>query len=302
MINHKKGKAKAKTEKETCLTVLENDELLSFLIARLPRQSRNNVKSLLTHRQVSVDDEVISMHNYPLQAGQKVRVDWGKARGEINLQGLKILFEDQYLIAVEKPARMLSVAAASAEPTAYNILSGYLRQSTAKSRIFIVHRLDRDTSGAMLFAKSAAVQETLQNEWKDVVLERSYAAVVEGSVAKEQGTITSWLKENKAFKVYSSRTPGDGQKAVTHYRVLKKNNAYSLLDVKLETGRKNQIRVHLQDIGHSVVGDKKYGATKNPLHRLGLHAQTLSFVHPVTGHKMSINSPLPPEFLSLFGK
>jgi len=163
-----------------------------------------------------------------------------------------------------------------------------------------LHRLDRDTSGVMMFAKSEKIQQLLQNAWKEAVLERSYIAVVEGLVTKEEGTITSWLTESKAFIMYSSRTPNGGQKAVTHYQVLKKNKNYSLLEVKLETGRKNQIRVHMKDIGHSIIGDKKYGATKHPIGRLGLHARVLAFTHPVTGEEVRYETDIPKVFLSLF--
>jgi len=152
----------------------------------------------------------------------------------------------------------------------------------------------------MMFAKTEEIKKSLQNSWKDVVLERSYAVVVEGFVAKDQGTITSWLKENFALKMYSSSIPNDGQKAVTHYQVLKKNNSYSLLEVKLDTGRKNQIRVHMQDLHHSVIGDKKYGGAKSPINRLGLHAQLLAFKHPISGEKVSFESQIPKEFLRLF--
>ena len=153
-----------------------------------------------------------------------------------------------------------------------------------------------------MFAKSEKVQQLLQNAWKEVVLERSYIAVVEGLVTQEQGTITSWLTESKAFIMYSSRTPNGGQKAVTHYQVLQKNKNYSLLEVKLETGRKNQIRVHMKDIGHSVIGDKKYGATKHPIGRLGLHARVLAFKHPITGEEVRYETDIPKEFLNLFNQ
>jgi len=151
-----------------------------------------------------------------------------------------------------------------------------------------------------MFAKSEKVQQMLQKAWKEAVLERTYIVVVEGPVTKEEGTITSWLTESKAFIMYSSRTPNDGQKAITHYRVLKKNKHYSLLEVKLETGRKNQIRVHMKDIGHSVIGDKKYGAIKQPIARLGLHARVLAFKHPITGEEVRYETAIPQEFLNLF--
>ncbi|MCO5388226.1 MAG: RNA pseudouridine synthase [Desulfosporosinus sp.] len=163
-----------------------------------------------------------------------------------------------------------------------------------------MHRLDRETSGVMMFAKSEKVQQLLQKAWKEAVLERTYVVVVEGMVTKEEGTITSWLTESKAFIMYSSRTPNDGQKAITHYRVLKKNKHYSLLEVELETGRKNQIRVHMKDIGHSVIGDKKYGATKHPIGRIGLHARVLAFKHPITGEVVRYETDIPKEFLNLF--
>jgi 23S rRNA pseudouridine1911/1915/1917 synthase len=152
----------------------------------------------------------------------------------------------------------------------------------------------------MLFAKSEAVKDKLQESWNDTIIERTYIAVVEGAVEKQEGTITSYLSEDKVFKMHSSPKPGSGKEAITHFSVLKKNNAYSLLKVNLETGRKNQIRIHMQEIGHCVAGDKKYGATTSPIKRLGLHAQQLSFIHPVTGEKMNFETKIPRVFLRLF--
>ena len=151
-----------------------------------------------------------------------------------------------------------------------------------------------------MFAKSREIQQILQNAWNKDVIERSYVVVVEGRVQQDQGSITSWLKENKARVMYSSPTPDDGQKAVTHYQVLKKNDEYSLLQVRLETGRKNQIRIHMKDLGHSIIGDKKYGATQNPVNRLGLHARVLVFRHPVTGEELRFETPTPKKFIRLF--
>lgn len=287
--------------KETYLKVTEETELLKFLLAQLPGKGRNNIKSLLAHGQIAVEHQVITQFNHPLKIGQQVSVNWTKLREDSQNQGLKVLFEDQAIIVIEKQAGLLSIAAAQEkEQTAYSILSKHVKKADPKHRIFVVHRLDKDTSGVMMFAKSEEVQQLLQNAWKEVVLERSYVVVAEGTMTQGQGTITSWLKENKSLLMYSSQTPNDGQKAVTHYQVLKKNKKYSLLEVKLETGRKNQIRVHMQDLGHSVVGDKKYGATQNPIKRLGLHARVLTFKHPVTGAEMRFESAIPKEFLSLF--
>jgi len=296
-----KPKTKTGKDKKTCIEVTEQSELMKFLISKLPDKSRSDIKSLLAHRQISVDNEVITQFNHALKMGQQVVVNWAKVLIEKQPEGLKIVFEDPYIIIIEKQAGLLSIATTTEkEQTAYSVLSEHVKKRDSKNKIFVLHRLDRDTSGVMMFAKSEKIQQLLQNAWKEVVLERSYVAVVEGQVTKEQGTITSWLTESKAFIMYSSRTPNDGQKAVTHYKVLKQNKNYSLLEVNLETGRKNQIRVHMKDIGHSIIGDKKYGATKHPIGRLGLHARLLAFRHPVTGEEVRYETDIPKVFLSLF--
>ncbi|MDP4125709.1 MAG: RluA family pseudouridine synthase [Bacillota bacterium] len=291
----------ASKSKQTCLSVTEPAELLKFLQAQIPSRSRNNLKSLLEHHQICVDQNIVTQYNYPLEIGQEVVVNWSKVLVEKQPQGLKIVFEDPYIIVIEKQAGLLSIATATEkEQTAYSILSDHVKKRDPKNKIFVLHRLDRETSGVMMFAKSEKIQKSLQDAWKEAVLERTYVVVVEGNVTKEQGTITSWLTESKTFMMYSSRTPNGGQKAVTHYKVLKKNKHYSLLEVRLETGRKNQIRVHMKDIGHSVIGDKKYGSTKHPLSRLGLHARVLAFRHPVSGEEVRYETDIPKEFLNLF--
>ncbi len=300
MPQYQKLRANPGKLRQTSLQVTEPSELMKFLLAQMPGKGRNNIKQLLAHRQIIVDDVVVTQYNHPLGAGQQVIINWTKVPEQPALR-LEILFEDSYLIVIKKPAGLLSIATAQEkEQTAYSILSEHLKKTNPQHRIFVVHRLDRETSGVMLFAKSVEIQQALQNAWQEVVLERLYVAVAEGQVSKAQGSITSWLKESKTLLMYSSRTPNDGQKAITHYRVLKQNKLYSLLELELETGRKNQIRVHLQDLGHSIIGDKKYGSTKNPLQRLGLHARVLAFRHPVTGQTVRFETPIPPEFLNLF--
>jgi|SRR5680860_56373 len=302
---HIPSKLRAKTgkEKQTHLEVTENTELMKFLLGAVPNKSRSDIKSLLAHHQISVDNEITTQYNYPLEIGQQVVVTWTKVLMEKQPQGLNIVYEDSDIIIIEKQAGLLSIATVTEkEQTAYSILSEHVKKRNPKNKIFVLHRLDRDTSGVMMFAKSEKVQQLLQNAWKEVVLERSYVAVVEGTVGQEEGTIISWLTESKAFIMYSSRTPNGGQKAVTHYKVLQKNKNYSLLEVKLETGRKNQIRVHMKDIGHSVIGDKKYGATKHPISRLGLHARVLAFSHPITGEDVRYETDIPKEFLNLFSQ
>ena len=220
-------------------------------------------------------------------------------------KGLEVIYEDDWLIAVIKPAGMLSMSTGKAgEVTAYSILSDY-------SRVFIVHRLDRDTSGLLLFAKDEETKLSLQENWSEAVLERKYVAILEGHVSSDEGWIESWLYENpKSMKVHCyglrhednpDRPPRkDWQFAATHCRTLERmvigGKPYTKVEFELETGRKNQIRVHSEWIGHPIAGDKKYGAQSNPVGRLALHAQTLSFIHPWTGRTMKFTSPLPKEF------
>jgi 23S rRNA pseudouridine1911/1915/1917 synthase len=290
-----------RAQQELRFKVAKPEELFAFLQAQLPHKSRKELKSLLAHQQVRVADQVVSQFNHPLRQGQTVTVNTGKVAREKKIPGLEILYEDTVLLVINKQAGLLSIATAKEkERTAYSLLNEYVAKKDPRHRVFIVHRLDRETSGIMMFAKSKEVQQSLQHNWQETVRERGYLAVVEGVPDKTAGTVTSWLKENKNLLVYSSPVRGEGQKAVTHYRVLKSNNYYALIETKLETGRKNQIRVHMQDLGHSVVGDKKYGAIKNPLKRLGLHAHRLVFTHPVTGKLMRFETEVPAVFARLF--
>jgi len=276
--------------------------LLRFLLDALAGQGRNSVKSILARGQVSVDGKAVTAYNYPLEPGQVVAVDKVKTPEGPPLVGLTILHEDEHIIVVNKEAGLLSVAATPQEnePTAYRQLMEHVRAAGPRNRIFIVHRLDRDTSGVMVFAKSERIQQAMQNTWRDTVHERLYVALVEGAVKNPEGTITSWLKENSALKMYSSPHPNDGQHAITHYKLLQSNRQFSLLEVRLETGRKNQIRVHMQDIGHPIVGDKKYGSRMKPIGRLGLHARVLSLTHPVTGEQLRFETKIPKLFLHPF--
>jgi 23S rRNA pseudouridine1911/1915/1917 synthase len=283
--------------------VSDPTELMKFLSTRMPDKSRKTIKSLLSHHQISVDHKIITQFNHPLKTGQQVLVTWTKVQQGNRHKGLTIIFEDSYIIVIEKHSGLLSIATdKEKERTAFRLLSDQAKEADPRKRIFVVHRLDREASGLMMFAKSKAVQEVMQKAWQEDVLERTYTVVVEGLVKDDQNTITSWLKENKARMMYSSSTPHDGQKAVTHYRVLKKNNNFSLLEVKLETGRKNQIRIHMKDIGHCIVGDKKYGSVQDPINRLGLHARVLAFRHPVTGDELRFETPIPKIFLRLFNE
>lgn len=286
--------------RQTRFQVSEPNELMKFLMEKLPNQGRNNIKSLLSHRQVLVDGQVLSQYNHPLQIGQEVLIDWSLVRDEETIKGLKIIYEDSEIIVIDKPAGLLSMASDKEKIfTAYHQLTDHVRLSNPENRIFIVHRLDRDTSGVMMFAKNEEVKHLLQDAWKEIVVDRAYVAVVEGRVEPEEGKIRSWLKESKTKLMYSSFQPGDGLEAVTNYKVLKASADYSLLEIRLETGRKNQIRVHMKELGHSIAGDKKYGASSNPIGRLGLHASILAFHHPLSGELMRFETEVPKKFSRL---
>ncbi len=297
-INPEKGSPKL-----IQIVVTKNSELLKFLIDQLKGKSRTTVKALLAHRQVSVENHTITQFDYPVLAGQQVTITMGKIPEEIKYKGLRILFEDPYLIVIEKEAGMLSIATAKEKLlTTYSILSGHVKRENPNNRIFVVHRLDRDTSGIMMFAKSEEVQSVMQRAWQNAVIERTYVAVVEGVVENDEGTIHSFLKENKALVMYSTKVPGEGDEAITHYKVLRRGDEITLVEVKLETGRKNQIRVHMKELGHPVVGDKKYGAKTNLIGRTCLHARVLAFIHPITGTEVRYETAVPGRFMSVFAR
>ena len=287
--------------KEVALKVSEATELMKFLIEKFPEKSRTTIKSMLAHKQITVDEMVTTKFDFPLKRGQMVFLNKKKSDEKPRFRGLRLVYEDADLIVIDKGSGLLSIASETEKTkTAYSMLSEYVKKFDPRNLIFIVHRLDRDTSGLMMFAKNKKVQEILQKDWNDSIIDRSYVVVVEGIVEKEEGTIISWMKENKALVMYSSQTPDDGQKAITNYKLLKSGKQFSMLEVKLETGRKNQIRVHMKDLGHPVTGDKKYGAKLNPIGQMGLHARVLSFKHPVTGKTMRFDTPIPGKFLKVF--
>ena len=214
---------------------------------------------------------------------------------------LRIIFEDSDLIVVEKKEGLLTVTTGrESETTAFLILKNYVKKSSTRNKIYTVHRLDRETSGVILFAKHSDAQHILRDNWHEIVTKRVYVAVVEGKVEKESDRIVSWLTENEiSLKISSSRTDNGGKEAITNYRVIKSNDEFSLLEIELETGRKNQIRVHMESIGHPIVGDRKYGSTTT-IGRLALHARVLEFYHPMTSEPLHFETPVPKEFLKVF--
>jgi 23S rRNA pseudouridine1911/1915/1917 synthase len=273
--------------------------LLAFLLEHVRGKSRNNVKSMLSRGQVKVDGRGTTRFDEPLAPGQTVTVS--RYVSASPALPFPILFEDGELIVIDKPAGLLSVATEKKEAaTAYRMLSDYLGGDAPGERIHVVHRLDRDTSGVLLFAKNRALKLALQENWNSLVKKRGYLAVVEGAVEQKSGTIRSSLHETRTHLVYSGAPRGGGKEAVTRYHVVREGRGYSLLDVEIDTGRKNQIRAHMKEMGHPVAGDRLYGAASDPLGRLGLHASELTLVHPSSGETLHFTAGTPAAFGRLF--
>ncbi|MEG0035701.1 MAG: RluA family pseudouridine synthase [Oscillospiraceae bacterium] len=268
------------SKQDIIFEVKEDGGLLECVRKELAQLPAGKTKSLLEHRLISVDGVITSRFDYPVKCGQRIKINM-TGQGSYNCP-LPIVYEDDDLLAVNKPAGLLSVATdTEKENTAIRLL----RDSDIGS-LFVVHRLDRDTSGVLLFAKSEEMRDILQNSWDETV-KREYIAVCEGVFANKSGRCDSLLRETTTHMVYSVQS-GEGKRAITNYEVIKENGKFSYLRVSIETGRKNQIRVHMKDLSHPIVGDKKYGATGNPLGRLGLHASLLGITHPRTGEALTI--------------
>ena len=317
-------------------TVAHDGPLLKYLYEIFPNQSKTGVKNLLSKGQVLVNGEQRTAFDHPLKAGDALlilpkaismaRETGVNAREEVEKNGVKIVFEDDNYVVADKPAGLLTVSTARGsqsktgkkEATLYAILNAYVK-ATARARrkedlasgrtpdrstakIWIVHRLDQGTSGLVVFAKNEHAKDVLQSRWKELVIERRYVAFLENKLEKESGAIQSWLVESpKSLIVYSyPEEVRNGQLAITHYKVLdyvhRGKNVYTKAEFSLESGRKNQIRVHAASIGHPIAGDKKYGAETDPVHRLALHAMTLVFRNPMSGEIVRLKSPLPEVF------
>jgi len=289
--------------KFTAYPVKEAGELMDFLMKAQNGISRTTAKSQLSKRLVYVDNAITTQYNFPLKPGMKVQINKEKEKKEFRSNLLKIVYEDTYLLVVDKRQGLLTIGTdKQKERTAHSILNEYVQRSGKQHRVYVVHRLDKDTSGLLVFAKDEKTKFTLQDYWNEIVKERRYVAILSGEMEKDNGTVTSWLKDNKMYVTYSSMMNNGGDKAITHYKTIKRANEYSLVELELETGRKNQIRVHMQELKHPVIGDPKYGNTDNPLGRLALHAYKLCFYHPITGDLMEFETPYPPAFKKLMLK
>lgn len=271
-------------------------KLMEFIMKKMDGISRTKVKQYLSNGSVMVDGERTSKFDFDLQPGMTVEIGKPTAKERFYSKWLKVVYEDKYLVVIDKKEGLLTNSPTKEQDTAQSILNQYFTASQQRCRAHTIHRLDRDTSGLMLFAKDKKIAMSFEENWKEKVYDRRYVAVVEGRLEPREGTVESWLKDNKMFVTYSSPTDNGGKYAITHYQVLVSNNRYSLVDFHLETGRKNQIRVHAQDLGHPIVGDEKYGSTDNSLGRLCLHAYRLCFIHPVTGKEHEFETPFPKVF------
>jgi len=274
--------------------------LMEYAARQLPDIKRTRIKQMLAHNQIAVNDIPQRQFDYELKEGDKVKVNFVREFKVFRHRRMKIVYEDEDIIIIDKGYGLLSMGNDKASnETAYSILRDYVKWNNPINKIFIVHRLDRDTSGLMMFAKTMKAKEAMQHNWNNMVLNRKYLAVVEGHPEEDNGVIKSYLAENSQYEVYSTDDPEKGQLAVTRYKTLNRGTKYTLLEVELDTGRKNQIRVHMKDLGHPISGDHKYGAGSSPIRRLCLHAQTLRFIHPTTRKEMNFSTPIPPAFLSL---
>lgn len=274
--------------------------LLEFLLANV-KDSRTKIKATLQGHGIKVNGKYVTQFDYRLEPGMKVAVSKTKKNQQcLKSRYVRIVYEDRWIVVVEKNVGILSMAAGHSSLNVKSVLDDYFHKSHQRCRAHVVHRLDRDTSGLMVYAKDMETEQILEKNWHDIVYDRRYVAVVSGEIEQEGGTVANWLKDNKAYVTYSSPVDNGGKYAVTHFHVLARTTDHSLVEFKLETGRKNQIRVHTADIGHPVCGDTKYGNGDDPLHRLCLHAYMLCFIHPVTRGRMEFETPVPTAFRRMF--
>lgn len=276
-------------------------QLIAFIMEKMHGMSRNRAKALISNRVVLVNNVITTHPLAELKPGDVVQLDRSKHKKSFHCKELDIVFEDPYLFIIDKHPGLLSMSNNSRQQTVQTVLNRYLEKGGGRNTSHLVHRLDRDTSGLMVYAKDVQTQQSLINSWQQLVTDRRYLALVKGEFEQTRGRVQSWLTEDKKFITHSSPVDNGGKYAVTHYNVLASSNGYSLVECELETGRKNQIRVHMADLGHPVVGDRKYGSDEDPMRRLGLHAYMLCFTHPVTGKHMRFETPVPFCFEKLLG-
>ncbi|MBO5414087.1 MAG: RluA family pseudouridine synthase [Bacilli bacterium] len=274
--------------------VKEKMILIDFL-EKVLKKSHKDAKKLLTNKQILVNNKINSKYNTQLNVGDTIIINSFNTN---NMDSkVEILYEDKDIIVVNKPAGLLTIATENEkEKTLYHLVSDYTKKSNKNNKVFIIHRLDKETSGIVILAKNEKIKKLYQNNWDDLVLYRGYTAVLEGTLPKYRGKIVQYLKENRdSFKVYVT-DKNNGKKAVTLYKVLKENDNYTLVDIEIQTGRKNQIRVAFSSMGYPILGDQKYGSIDKSLKRLALHAYKLTLINPVNKKKMDFEIKVPDEF------
>lgn len=270
--------------------ISEEQSLLEALARHYPDSSKSTLRSWLKQGRITVDGQIAKNASLVIKKGQSLTVE---SRKRSVGKGLRIIYEDRHLVAIDKPSGVLSVATAfDAEETAH----AWLKAHYHPKRVHVVHRLDQDTSGVMLFALTEESRDRLKKTFHEHDLKRVYVAIVEGQFDAPKGRWQSHLYEDATYVVRPTPHPNKGRLAITHYEVVRSSPRYSWLELTLETGRKNQIRVHCQQAGHPVAGDKKYGALTDPIGRLCLHARLLACRHPLTGKAMRFESPSPASF------
>ena len=280
--------------------VKQDDTLLNFLLNNV-KESRSKIKATLQGRGIKVNGKTVTQFDFPVAKGTKIDVSKTKRNNDkLKSRYVKIVYEDQYLVVIEKNIGILSMAAGHKSLNVKAVLDDYFKKSRQRCTAHVVHRLDRDTSGLMIYAKDMETEQILEHNWHDIVFDRRYVAVLSGEMEEDEGTIENWLKDNKAYVTYSSPVDNGGKYAITHFRTLDRTTEHSLVEFKLETGRKNQIRVHSADMNHPVCGDVKYGNGDDPIHRLCLHAYMLCFYHPVTRQPMEFQTMIPAQFRHIF--
>ena len=288
------------SNKYTDYKVTKPCQLLEFLMTFVPGNTRTKAKKLLSMKMVYVDKVITTQFDTLLRPGQLVQIAQKGNPHELKSKYVELVYEDAFLLVVRKEAGIVSVPMpGTRELSVKSILDEYVKRRNKRFSVHTVHRLDRGTSGLMLFAKRRDIQQEFINHWHEIITDRRYVALVQGEVEKENGTVTSWLSDDKQYVVFSSPINNGGKYAVTHYKTIQRKNGFSLMELKLETGRTNQIRVHMKELGHPVLGDEKYGADESPAKRLCLHAFRLNFYHPVTKEIMKFETPVPDEFKKL---
>ncbi len=288
------------TPQETIFTVKEPTTLLPFIQSALDGISHTRAKAILKGGGVTVDHKIRQQYDYPLEPGMTVGISKRKPGPTLTSKFIKLVYEDADLVVIEKSPGILSMATSHHAFCVKKLLDEYFHRTRQHCNAHVVHRLDRDTSGLLVYAKTLRAEQILEHNWHEIVTDRRYVALVSGQLPQEQGTCKSWLKDNKAYFTLSSPVDNGGKYAVTHYRQLRTDGRHSLVELKLETGRKNQIRVHMQDLGTPVCGDTKYGNGDDPIGRLALHAFRLNFYHPISGEPLQFDVPIPKSFYRAF--